>query len=124
MSMLSERLRAYRLASRLTFGELAQHTGLSKSYLHQLENNPTLDPALSVIRRLADHYQVSLDSLCDHSAAPDISYPALTQFAEQHALDNDQQCLLASLHLYGQRPSRPIDYWYVWRAIQLACSDH
>jgi transcriptional regulator with XRE-family HTH domain len=58
-----ERLRAARLAAKLSQGELAVRSKVSVSLIAQMEQGRTGDPKLSTVRRLALALGVTIDSL-------------------------------------------------------------
>jgi transcriptional regulator with XRE-family HTH domain len=53
-----------------TLVEVASATGISKTYLCQLEKGRATDPSFSIVVRLARHYGVSLDELANAMAIP------------------------------------------------------
>jgi transcriptional regulator with XRE-family HTH domain len=54
MSILSEKLRALRKAKGLTLDKLAEKSGLSKSYIWELENRESQRPSAEKLTALAD----------------------------------------------------------------------
>ena len=60
--MLGERLRAFRERRGLTLQEVASRSGLSRSYLSELENGKK-QPSIKALEALADALNVALDAL-------------------------------------------------------------
>lgn len=61
-AMLGERLRAFRERRGLTLQEVASRSGLSRSYLSELENGKK-QPSIKALEALADALNVALDAL-------------------------------------------------------------
>lgn len=47
----------------LTFGQLADSAGLSRSYVHRLANNPGVNPGVLTLARLARALDIPVDAL-------------------------------------------------------------
>lgn len=56
------RLRSFRTQAGLTVTELAIKSGVNRTYIHNLEDGRRLDPRLSLLVKLADALDVSLDA--------------------------------------------------------------
>lgn len=59
---LSERLRRTRIKSELTLKEVGQQTGLSVSFLSEIERGKT-NPSFETIQKLAKYYRVPIKDL-------------------------------------------------------------
>ncbi len=55
--------RDHRKASRLSLDEASRQSGVSKTYLHELETGASNDPSFSIVVRLSRLYGISLDVL-------------------------------------------------------------
>lgn len=58
----ASRLTSARVAAGFTSSELATRAGISRQLLHKIESG-TVEPRSSVLRRLADAFTISIDSL-------------------------------------------------------------
>src|SRR5438552_11995953 len=89
------RVRAERTRAGLSHARLAQLTGLSKTYLVRLETDPTSNPSLEVLHRIADALDITVADLI---AAPRMQFepddaaiaPSLRAFADQAKLSQRQ----------------------------------
>lgn len=61
--MIGERIQQLRQARGLSLSELADKSGVAKSYLSAIERSLQGNPSISVIERLADVLQVSVQAL-------------------------------------------------------------
>lgn len=63
MSELSEKLKQARVLNGFTLRQVEEVTGVSNAYLSQLENGKIKKPSATVLYKLANLYNVTLDSL-------------------------------------------------------------
>lgn len=63
--MIGERVRKFRLRKRYTLSELSEMTGISKSYLSNIERGIQKNPSLKVLSQIAANLEVSLEDLLD-----------------------------------------------------------
>jgi transcriptional regulator with XRE-family HTH domain len=82
---LGDRLRSYRHLAGLTLKEVAHFTGISLSFLSDLEHGRS-DPSLDTLRRLARFYNVSADLVLDGTE------PVINDLAS--AIDPDDYALM------------------------------
>lgn len=68
MTILSEKLRALRKAKGLTLDKLAEKSGLSKSYIWELENRESQRPSAEKLTALADVLGVSVTYFFEEDA--------------------------------------------------------
>jgi len=61
-------LKAKRLSKKLTQKQLAQKTGLSQSYINELENGRKSNPSATVIFKLADALDVPVSEILDENS--------------------------------------------------------
>ena len=133
------RLRAARQQAGLTLREVAEPSGLSLTYLSDLERGVLANPTLDKLRALAATLHVSLDALLDlpseHAEAA-TQPAALRDFAQSDtfelALQDDAQQwgadvallreawlrTLAGINIGGRSPQRSADYHFLFEAVR------
>ncbi len=86
MCMIGENLKKYRLAKGISLTELAEQSGVSKSYLNSLERNIKSNPSINVINRLADVLDTNLHDIIgtgEDQASPAQESQGLELFNEE-----------------------------------------
>lgn len=78
--MLGTKVRELRKSRGLTIAELASNLGISESYLSQLESEK-VDPSISLVRKLAAEFQVSIAVFFD----TEYEKPIVTRMEERAA---------------------------------------
>lgn len=68
MNDLGSRLHRLRKKRGYTLEELEERAGVSKSYIHDIENGKRKSPSISILRRLADALGVPLEVLLNFQA--------------------------------------------------------
>ncbi|MFQ3545417.1 helix-turn-helix transcriptional regulator [Halobacillus rhizosphaerae] len=63
MGGIGERIRILRVGKRLSVNQLANQSGVSKSYISNIEREVQKNPSLIVMRKLAATLEVSLEDL-------------------------------------------------------------
>lgn len=102
---LGARVHAYRTARGYTFSELARRSGISRSYLYQVERGES-SPTGEKMRALAAALDVTLQDLLDDANDPDRELPeALRAFARQARLAPADVAVLAEIRYRGQQPA-------------------
>jgi len=102
---LGARVRAYRTERGYTFSELARRSGISRSYLYQVESGAS-SPTGEKMRALAAALDVSVQDLLDGAAGPDSDVPATLQaFARQAQLPPADVAMLAGIRYRGKQPA-------------------
>ena len=61
--MIGNNLKKYRLSKGISLTELAERSGVSKSYLNSLERNIKNNPSINVINRLAEVLDTDLNDI-------------------------------------------------------------
>jgi transcriptional regulator with XRE-family HTH domain len=111
-----DRIRQARRRTGLSFAQLAGMTGLSKSYLVRLETDPTSNPSLEVLRRIADALDITVADLI---GAPKLEFavedagvpPALRAFADEARLTKRELDMLASIRWRKGEEPRTRERW-------------
>jgi transcriptional regulator with XRE-family HTH domain len=117
---LGQRLRAYREALDFSLSDLARRSGVSRSYLYQLENDES-SPTQEKLNSLADALGVSpadLLGVADEPALP----PALAEFAQEARLPPEDIRMLSRIHYRGKQPTTK-EAWRVLYSVIRAASD-
>jgi len=70
MTELSEYLKQTRKDKGFTLRAVEEKTGMSNAYLSQLENKKILSPSPTVLRKLADLYEISYSYLMEMAGYP------------------------------------------------------
>lgn len=65
MKLFGQKVKKYRKDWKLTIEELAKKSGCSKSYLWEIENNPSLKPSVEIAYRIARSLKLDLNRLLD-----------------------------------------------------------
>lgn len=121
---LGERVRKRRKALGLTAKALAKATGVSTSYISQVERGHQQDPSLPALRRLADALSMDLHTLlgAENSAAEPISIPAsLRDLADEYRIPTETVRMLAGIHIDGRQPSSREDWLFLVLAVRRSC---
>ncbi|MBM7551448.1 helix-turn-helix domain-containing protein [Thalassobacillus pellis] len=61
--MIGERIRQLRMEKRMTLSALAKRSGVSKSYLSNIERGIQKNPSLIVLKKISGTMEVSLEQL-------------------------------------------------------------
>lgn len=113
---IGPRLRAERTRAGLSHARLAQLTGLSKTYLVRLETDPTSNPSLEVMHRIADALDITVADLI---AVPRVQFetddapipPSLRAFADQAKLSQRELRTLASIRWRKSEEPQTEERW-------------
>lgn len=75
---------------------LANEVGVSKTYIWQLEKGASIDPSMEIVKKLADYFNVSMQSLWSEDPESDSADPlALAMFRKVGDLDDfDKEAVL------------------------------
>ena len=111
---LGERLRELRQQRDLTLLQLSQQTGLSVSYLSDLERGRT-NPSIDTLERIAGMYQVLLGELVAGADGWQIApqqglAPGLQELIEQGRIDLATAQDLSRIELRGKRPQTAMEW--------------
>ncbi|HLW01628.1 MAG TPA: helix-turn-helix transcriptional regulator [Ktedonobacterales bacterium] len=111
---LGDRLREIRQQQEQTLLQVAKSTGLSVSYLSDLERGRT-NPSMETLKRLADHYQQDLADLVANvdgqgGLTLESLPPGLAELVTDQVIDEETARDLSRIELRGQRP-RERDDW-------------
>lgn len=123
-SAVGTRIRQTRRRADLSLARLAAITGLSKSYLVRLETDPTSNPSLEVLRRIADALDITVADLV---GTPRIEFaiedadvsPSLQAFADEAGLAKREVDMLASIRWRkGEAPQTRGRWRYILESIR------
>lgn len=117
-------MRKRRKALGLTAKALAKASGVSTSYISQVERGHQRDPSLPALRRLADALSMDLHALLGAQAAANdpTSVPApLRDLAEEYRLSSETMHMLAAIHIDGRQPSGREDWLFLLLAVRRSC---
>jgi XRE family transcriptional regulator of biofilm formation len=67
--MIGQRIQQLRLARKMTLSELAERSGVAKSYVSKIERNIQSNPSIQFLEKMADALGVSLNDLLQEKTA-------------------------------------------------------
>jgi transcriptional regulator with XRE-family HTH domain len=121
---VGDRIRDERVRAGLTVLELAELTGLSRTYLVRLENDKAANPSLDVLYRIAQALDMTVADLLGTPPVQfipddaDIS-TSLRAFADEAQLDTQQVHMLASIRWRkGEEPKTKERWRYIYTSLQ------
>lgn len=103
---LATRMNALRLERKESLQAVATAVGVSKAHIWELEKGRTGNPAMDLVKRLADHFGVSVSFLIDEDIdAPDADMDLARMFRQAKDLDQrDRETLDGLLQSLRGRP--------------------
>jgi transcriptional regulator with XRE-family HTH domain len=114
---LGARIRMYREDRGYTLSDLARLSGVSRSYLYQVESGES-SPTEEKLQALASALDTSIPDLLGIKRETIHIPPSLQQFAEQAHLADDVVRMLAHISYRGNQPDT-IEKWHLlWLAIK------
>lgn len=121
---LGERITAARTAKGVSVAQLAELAGVSKAYMHQIENGECKRPSAQVMFDIANVLGTSVGYLLGRT--PDTPEPgkvripvSLRRFAEsQQELGEEEIEMLARIRHRGDQPKTEKDWEYLWESIK------
>jgi transcriptional regulator with XRE-family HTH domain len=124
---VGDRIRIRREELGISLSALADAAGISKSYLHELESNPTAKPSAEVLYNLALPLDTTVGFLLgrrrnpapvEGEEAPLEIPPSLEEFARKHRIPEDDKRRLACIKYRGQQPKTAEDWAYLYETIR------
>lgn len=121
---LGARITAGRTAKGMSVAQLAELSGVSKAYMHQIENGECKRPSAQVMFDIASVLGTSVGYLLGRT--PNGSEPgrvrvpaSLREFAEQQPeIGEDEIEMLARIRHRGDQPKTAKDWEYLWESIK------
>jgi transcriptional regulator with XRE-family HTH domain len=118
---LGQRLRRFREDRGWTQAALAEHAGVSKPYLSELEGDAGRRPSGQILLQLADALGVTVADLLGRQVLPaqepDIP-PSLREFAVRRGLPESDVQMLAGIRFRGEAPRTPQRWEHIYNAIR------
>jgi len=117
--VVGKRLKRQRLRAGLSLAELAEATGISKTYLVRLESDAGGNPSLDVLRRIAEALDITVADLVGAAAVRFADNeapipPSLRAFADEVSLSDRDLSMLASIRWRkGEEPLTSVRWRYV-----------
>jgi transcriptional regulator with XRE-family HTH domain len=120
---LHDHLRAVRRQRGLSLVGVHEKTGLSPSYLSDLERGRTANPTLDTLNRLSRAYEMSvLDLLSGVDKAGGLTLeslpPGLADLVQEQRLDIEDARDLSRIELRGRRPQTKEDWGLLYLGIK------
>jgi len=121
---LGARVTGARTAKGISVAQLAELAGVSKAYMHQIENGECRRPSAQVLFDIANVLGTSVGYLLGRT--PNTPEPAkvripasLRRFAESHPeLKEEDVEMLARIRHRGDQPKTEKDWEYLWESIK------
>jgi transcriptional regulator with XRE-family HTH domain len=114
---LGQRVRKYREAQGYTLSELARLSGVSRSYLYQVESGES-SPTEEKLSAIAMALGVSVPDLLGVNAEPVQIPQSLKEFAEQAHLPLEDIRMLARVSYRGKQPNSKEAWRFLYSAIK------
>jgi transcriptional regulator with XRE-family HTH domain len=131
LKMLGQNIRYLRQGKNLSLADLAAKSGVSKTYISDLENGLGGRPNVQYLYKIAIALETTIDALINLSLKPaqrkaiPVAHdeplpPGLEEFAKQERLEPQQIEMLARLNFRGNRP-KDADAWkLIYDTIKMA----
>ncbi len=114
---LGSRVRTYREARGYTLSDLARLSGVSRSYLYQVESNES-SPTEEKLQALADALDISIGDLLGIDEDTIQIPESLRQFAEQEQLTPADVKMLSRISYRGKQPDTVAKWQLLYLAIK------
>lgn len=119
---IGRRIRKLRKESNLSLSQLANDSGVSKSYLWKLEDGKTdVRPSGDTLYKIARALGTSMSRLIGHEVLVEDSAripSSLNKFAAEEGLRERDVAMLSRINFRGRQPQRPEDWAFIWHAIK------
>ncbi len=126
---VGERIKQRREEKGQSASRLAEAAGISKSYLHEIENGASVMPSAEVLFNLAEALETSVAVLLGRRATvtaqnstPHIS-ASLKEYAIDNNLEEEEVHRLACIKYRNRAPKRKEDWAFIHEAIKRAIGD-
>lgn len=112
---IGEQLRRLRKASRYTLLQVSEQTGLSVSFLSDIERG-NARPSLDTLEKLAKYYQVSLGQFFPEGNSKNMALatnrsPGFREFVKEEKLEQDLVDLLLTVESRSSQRARTKEDW-------------
>lgn len=114
---LGQRVRRYRETQGYTLSELAKLSGVSRSYLYQVESGES-SPTEEKLNALAKALGVSVPDLLGINSDPAPIPPSLKDFAKQANLPPEDVRMLARISYRGKQPNSKEAWRFLYSTIK------
>jgi transcriptional regulator with XRE-family HTH domain len=115
-----KRIRERRIQEGLSQDELAQHTGISRNYLSQIEREQATNLSWQVMERLATALGLKLEAETEPEIAEEQLPEGLREFARTAKLPPADVAMLARLQYRGRQPRTPEQWQIIYSVIKTA----
>jgi transcriptional regulator with XRE-family HTH domain len=121
---IGERIRRYRVQAGLSLGQLAEKSGVSKSYLSSLENESSaIRPSGEKLYDIARTLGVSMADLMGREVLLQeggrlVVPPSLREFAREEGIPESDVRALARIKFRGEQPKSKERWRYIYNAIR------
>lgn len=121
---VGQRIKARREEKQMSLSLLADRAGISKSYLHDIENSPNVRPSGEVLHNIAEVLgTTSADLLGKRRTRGGGDKPlqvpeSLEEFARKYRISEDDKRLLAGIKYRNKQPKSVEDWRYLLDTIR------
>jgi transcriptional regulator with XRE-family HTH domain len=118
---LGTRVHQYRKERGLSLAGLAESSGLSKSFLSDIERGETSRPSGETLYAIASALGVLMSDLLGRKLVNDLGAdppPSLLEFAEEQGLPEADVQMLAHVNFRGERPRTKERWAHIYSAIR------
>jgi transcriptional regulator with XRE-family HTH domain len=119
---IGEMIKKRRSEAGLSLSQLAEDSGISKSYLSRLESGVgEMRPSGKTLYLIAGALGTTMSDLLEREVladAPSDFSPSLMKFAAKERLTPREQRMLAQINFRGRHPETVDDWEFLWTAIQ------
>ena len=121
---LGRRVMQARQARGLSVAKLAESAGVSKAYVHQIENGDCPRPSAQVLFNMAQVLGTSIAHILGRApTAPEPGAAAIPESLKELAsrredLGLEDMEMLASIRFRGEQPQTPDDWELLWLAVK------
>lgn len=131
LKMLGQNIRYLRQGKNLSLADLAAKSGVSKTYISDLENGMGGRPNVQYLYKIALALETTIDALINLSLKPaqrkaipaaskESLPPGLEEFSKQERLEPQQIEMLARLNFRGNRPKDAEAWKLIYDTIKMA----
>lgn len=125
-SSVGERIKKRREELGVSLSRLAENAGISKSYLHEIENGQSVMPSAEMLFNIAEALETSMAVLLGKRRNPmqptgDVEIPSsLRDYAERAHLNEEEVNRLACIKYRNRQPKKWEDWAFIHEAIKRA----
>jgi XRE family transcriptional regulator of biofilm formation len=120
MTITGDTIQRMRIEAGMSVAELARLSGISRGYLHSIENGETQNPSAEVLHNIASRLDTSITELMgvNKKTLTNQVPPSLREFADEQQLTQSDIEMLKGMKYRGKKPKTKNDWWFIFEAIK------